>query len=111
MLGFLILRKKCPYSELFWSAFSSIWTGISSYSVRMRENEDQNNSEYGHISRSVHIRALTVDRERVNCSNGGTQSLHQFSIQLGHDKIMAPRHLFLPHGPKCGLKAELWTWK
>ena len=20
------LRKKCPYSELFWSVFSSIWT-------------------------------------------------------------------------------------
>ena len=20
------LRKKCPYSELFWSAFSLIWT-------------------------------------------------------------------------------------
>ena len=44
------LRKKCPYSELFWSAFFRIRTeygeirGISPYSVRMRENEDQNNS-------------------------------------------------------------------
>ena len=52
------LRKKCPYSELFWSAFSRIWSEygerlcISSYSVQMRENEDQNNSEYGHFSRS-----------------------------------------------------------
>ena len=49
------LRKKCPYSELFWSAFSRIRTEyegilcISPYSVRMRENEDQNNSEYGHF--------------------------------------------------------------
>ena len=35
------LRKKCPYSELFWSAFSphSDWMlCISQYSVRMREN-------------------------------------------------------------------------
>ena len=35
------LRKNCPYSELFWSAFSShfpILLRISSYSVRMREN-------------------------------------------------------------------------
>ena len=35
------LRKKCPYSELFWSAFSphSDWMlRISQYSVRMREN-------------------------------------------------------------------------
>ena len=41
------LRKKCPYSELFCSAFST-----SPYSVRMRENADQNNYAYGHFSRS-----------------------------------------------------------
>ena len=52
------LRKKCPYSELFWSSFSRIRTkygerrSISLYSVRMRENVDQNKSEYGHFSRS-----------------------------------------------------------
>ena len=40
------LRKKCPYSELFWSVFSRIWTEygeifrISPYSVQMRENTD-----------------------------------------------------------------------
>ena len=45
------LRKKRPYSELFWSTFSRIQTKygempcISPYSVRMRENTDQNNSE------------------------------------------------------------------
>ena len=38
------LREKCPYSELFWSAFSRILTeygeirSICPYSVRMREN-------------------------------------------------------------------------
>ena len=51
--------QECPYSELFWSAFSRIWTEygeilrISPYSVRMRENVDQNNSEYGHFLRSA----------------------------------------------------------
>ena len=51
------LREKCPYSELFWSAFSHIRTeygeipSISLYSVRVRENTDQNNFEYGHILR------------------------------------------------------------
>ena len=51
----LTLREKCPYSELFWSAFSRIQSEygeilrISPYSVRMRENADQNNSEYGHF--------------------------------------------------------------
>ena len=52
------LHEKCPYSKLFWSAFSCIRTEyeqilcISLYSVRMRKNADQNNSEYGHFSRS-----------------------------------------------------------
>ena len=45
----LTLRKKCPYSELFWSHFPAF--GLNS--VRMRENVDRNNSEYGHFSRSV----------------------------------------------------------
>ena len=51
----LALRENCPYLELFWSAFSHIRTEygeilrISPESVRMRENEDQNNSEYGHL--------------------------------------------------------------
>ena len=55
----MALRKKCPYTELFRSAFSCIRTeygeiwSISPYSVRMRENADQNNSELGHFSRSV----------------------------------------------------------
>ena len=44
------LRKKCPYSELFWSVFFP-------HSVRIRtecgKKTDQNNSEYGHFSRSV----------------------------------------------------------
>ena len=51
------MRKKCPYLELFLSAFSRISTEyeevlrISPYSVRMRENADQNISEYGHFLR------------------------------------------------------------
>ena len=53
------LRKKCPYSESFWSIFSRIRTKygeilcIYRYSVQMRENTDQNNSEYGHFLCSV----------------------------------------------------------
>ena len=51
-------RKKCLYSELLWSVFSRIWTeyaenqSVSPYSVRMRENTEQNNSEYGQFLRS-----------------------------------------------------------
>ena len=58
LIGWYRLRKKYPYLELFWSLFSRIWTeygeiqSISVYSVQMRENTDQNNSEYGHFLRS-----------------------------------------------------------
>ena len=54
----LLLCEKCPYSELFWSSFTRIWTeyreiwSISPYSVRMRENVGQNNFECGHFLRS-----------------------------------------------------------
>ena len=57
--AYLTLCEKCPYSEFFWYVFSSIWTKyreilcIFPYSVLMRENTDQKNSEYGHFSRSV----------------------------------------------------------
>ena len=57
--NWLTLREKCPYWELFWSAFSSIWTEygeilrISPYSVLIRKNAEQNKSEYGHALSSV----------------------------------------------------------
>ena len=60
----IALREKCLYSELFWSAFSRIWTeygeirSISPYSVRMRENRDQNHTEYGHFSCSGSFRSF-----------------------------------------------------
>ena len=44
--SFLSLGEKCPYSELFWSAFFHIRTeygetrSIFPYSVQMRENTD-----------------------------------------------------------------------
>ena len=52
------LRQNCPCLELFWFAFSWIWTKyeeiicISPLSFQMRENMDQNNSKYGHVLRS-----------------------------------------------------------
>ena len=55
----IALHEKYPYSELFWSVFSCIWTEyreilcIPPYSVQMRENPDQNISKYGHFLRGV----------------------------------------------------------
>ena len=63
------LHEKCPYSELFWSVFSRIRTEygeihrISSYSVRMWENTDQNDPKYGHVLRSeARLLRLLVSR-------------------------------------------------
>ena len=54
----------CPYSVLFWSAFSPIRTeygqirSISPYSLQMQENADQYNSEQEHFLRSVKFESL-----------------------------------------------------
>ena len=51
--------QKMSYSELFWCVFSHIRIeygeiqSISSHSVQMWENTDQNNSKYGHFLRSA----------------------------------------------------------
>ena len=56
------LHEKSPYLECFWSVFSRIWTAYGEilrtfpYSVRVRQNTDQKNSQYGHFSRSANIR-------------------------------------------------------
>ena len=59
----LTLRKRCPYSELFWSAFfphfPAFGLNTERYSLSLRiqsecgNNADQNNSEYGLFLRSV----------------------------------------------------------
>ena len=57
-LIYYTLCEKCLYLELFWSIFFRIRTEygemlrISPYLVRMHENTDKNNSEYGHFLRS-----------------------------------------------------------
>ena len=51
-------REKCPYLEFFWSLFSRMQTedreirSTSPYSVLMRENTKQKNSEYRHFLRN-----------------------------------------------------------
>ena len=60
------MREKCPYSELFWSVYSYIRTEYREilrispppYSVQMRENTDQSNSEYGQFLRSAAVHHL-----------------------------------------------------
>ena len=55
----VLMRKKSPCSELFWFVSPRIRTeygqlrSISTYSIQMRENTNQNNSEYGQFLPSV----------------------------------------------------------
>ena len=66
---------KCPYSEIFWSVFSRIRAEygeippISQYSVQMRENTDQNNSEYRHFLRSALVYAIYLSSKKCLFSN------------------------------------------
>ena len=54
------LLQKCPYSEFFWFTFSHIWTeygeirSIYPYLVKIRENTNRKNYEYGHVSLSTY---------------------------------------------------------
>ena len=72
----ITLRGKCPYLELFWSAFSHIRTEhgeilrISSSSVRMRGNTDHNNYKYEHFLRSIRFLAIqpgTAAKQKKCC--------------------------------------------
>ena len=92
------MRRKCPYEELFWSVFSHIRRekcsylkffrsllyrilteygeirSISPYSVRMRENTDQKNSEYGHFSRSASFKKNIPYSQALRISNICTET-------------------------------------
>ena len=51
------------YSGPHIPAFGLNTESISPYSVRMRENSDQNNSKYGHVSRSAAFRMYSQDKD------------------------------------------------
>ena len=63
-LRYISLRKKCPFSELLWSAFfphlPTIRRGTEYLSVfslnagKCGKNADQNNSKHGHFLHSVY---------------------------------------------------------
>ena len=64
-LSVTLTVQKVSASGVFWSVFFCILTEygqilrMSPYSVQMRENMDQKNSEYGHFSRSASNKRLT----------------------------------------------------
>ena len=82
------LREKCPYSDLFCSAISPLWTEygeilrISPCSVQMGENVNQNNCKYRHLLPSVcvseKIELIKIEVQYIiKALNFGT--FHRFS--------------------------------
>ena len=71
------LCEKCPYSEFFWSIFPCIWTEyrkilrISPYLIRIRENMDKKNSEYGHFHAVFHY--INYVRVRIFTGKYGSE--------------------------------------
>ena len=102
----LKLHKKCPYSEFFLSVIPRIWTDygeilrISRYSVRMWQNMDLKNSEYGHFSRSVRRALRNLD-----------MLLHLLYILAGRVKrssIFSYKNKF--YAKYCSLNTITSTW-
>ena len=99
-LLYLPLGEKCPYSKSFWSVFYPIWTEygqilhISPYSVRMRENADHSNLEYGHILRSVYFDVLFVYSLEYTVSNKVSLFHSQYLLSLNAAPIF---HYHLLH--------------
>ena len=87
--------SKCPYSQFFQFVFSCIRAeygeirSISPYSVRMHENADQKNSEYGYFSPqhiiSSFLHESDIDRSKLILSVCNFQSMKssvEFNILL-----------------------------
>ena len=93
------LREMCPYSEFFWSVFSHIRTEcgkifrIYPYLVRMRENTDQKNSEYGHSSCSENrsdsnVEHMLAEKDSVRFFNK-SRYFNNFKNRSGFWKLSA----------------------
>ena len=75
---FISLSKKCPYSELFWSAFFSDFpafglnteylSGFSPNAGKHGKKADQNNSEYGLFLRSVCLSIYSLNHLFIHSS-------------------------------------------
>ena len=90
------LLEKWPYSEFFWSVFSRIRTefgemlSIFPYSVWIRENTDQKNSQYGHFSRSRNVQYHLIllskphSNKRWHFSRSGNVQYHLILLSKSH---------------------------
>ena len=92
------LRENCPYSGLFWSVFSRIRTEyreIGSISVRVQENKDQNNSEYGHFLHTGQTSFIITQASRKTSFSLIHRSLHYSKHVQSKRYTKLPDSIFL----------------
>ena len=105
IVSFKPTRKQPHLICLYWPeslSKGSLWKRAVSMKSYLSSSKSSKRLGW-HIK--VRNRALAVDRERVNCSNDETLSLHQVSIQSAStwQNSSFPTSFFAL-GPKCGLK-------
>ena len=85
------MRKKCPYSELFWFVFSRIRTECGEIL-----RTDQNNSEYGYFSRRrlrlSHFEKILFTESETGWSSSWANFWRTF---FGEDKLISEYSLSL----------------
>ena len=91
-------RQKLCYNESpckYFSKFLQDYDYISPYSVWMRENTDQNNSEYGHFSRSDLIRIFMLN-VKAN-EDKEIEFLNSVKFKMSIGKIMSVHYILYIH--------------
>ena len=97
----------CPHSELFWSAFSGIRAEygeilrVSPYSIRIWENVDQNNFEYGHFLSKCKLYKISFFPKQKNSTSSVWRFCHIKSVQV--ERVYTPP--LVSHDP-----GMLWSW-
>ena len=78
----MTLRKKCPYSKLFWAAFFPHFPVFNPNAGKYGKNADQNNSEYAHFLRSVRQMIRNEGSEITRYMSGSITFRNILSIRV-----------------------------
>ena len=100
------LRKKCPYSELSWSAFfphfppfglnTPYLSILSPNTGKCGKNVDQNKSEHGHFLRSVNCKSNHFTRF-PGCSNPWKTFVRLFSLATFKTSFLSQAFFKISH--------------
>ena len=119
------LRKKCPYSKLFWFAFFPFFLAFglnteryfvfSRNAGKCRKNADQNNSKYGHFLLNVILYAeiafnLLTPTSIIHTSNFEVDGYSSKEDLFGQISLsMNAMYVFLPK-VVYKFRNDYWVW-